>query len=349
VKFKMFLLSVVIAPVFASSAVFAMTDPVGCLKRFSAFPAINLPHLLAGEILGDRGSLMDFPQGICAQNCFAVLRSASETAKLLQVWNPSQHDSLNVLAFRPVRIPCDASDFQDLILNPSHHAMRWLLDKSRATTDHQSELNLTSAEAQELARCTKNHPESQIVGSYWAKLLHNRATAFQNQGFAGVLPYEVGGKPVSTMAQIREMLNEKLPVAREFASLLHQCGVFGGEPNTALTPFQYWGLCDANKRGTLNLGAVYLLPLGDHYQLLDAEYYVSGNYSSFVTLYQVWPIQAGAKSAALVWRGDFLAATTLATTKGIERLAYGTLMQQELKKVIRCFQGDANQVPISSD
>ena len=348
-KFKTFLWFAVVPLLsFASFTTFAATDPVVCLRGFSTLPTINLQHLLDGEILGDRGSLMDFPQGICAQNCFAVLRSAAETAKLLQVWNPSQHDSLKVLAFRPVQSPCAASDFADLILNPTHHALRWLLDKSRATTGQQSELNLTHVEAEELASCTKDHADPQAIGCYWAKLLHHRAAAFQSQGFAGVNPYEVTGKTVSSVAQIRAMLNEKLPVAREFAALLQQCGVLGGEPHTALTPYQYWGLCDANQRGTLNLGAVYLLPLGDHYQLLDAEYYVSGNYSSTVTLYQVWPIQVGDKSGALVWRGDFFAAPTLAYTKGIERLAYGTFMQQELKKSIRCFQDDANQPTVVS-
>jgi len=137
------------------------------------------------------------------------------------------------------------------------------------------------------------------------------------------------------------MLSEKPQVAQEFANLLRQCGVLGNDRDLVLKPFQYWGLCDANHRGTLNLGAVYLLPLGDRFQLLDAEYYVSGSYYSFATLYQVWPIQVGNKSGALIWRGDFFAAPTLAFTRGAERLAYGAIMLQELKKAIRCFQNDA--------
>lgn len=74
--------------------------------------------------------------------------------------------------------------------------------------------------------------------------------------------------------------------------------------------------------------------------MLDVQYYVSGAYYTFVTLYKVWPVQVGGKSAALVWRGDFFAAPTLALTKGAERLAYGAIMLQELKKAIRCFQND---------
>jgi hypothetical protein len=42
-----------------------------------------------------------------------------------------------------------------------------------------------------------------------------------------------------------------------------------------------------------------------------------------------------------VWRGDFFAAPMLAFTKGTERIAYGALMLQDIKKEIRCFQDEA--------
>jgi hypothetical protein len=173
--------------------------------------------------------------------------------------------------------------------------------------------------------------------------LQERATAFQQQGFDGVLPYEsAGGEPVSPTAQIRAMLGEKTVVVREFAPLLRQCGLLGGKRNPAFAPFLYWGLCDANRHATLNLGAVYLLQLGDRFQLLDVEYYVSGTYHVFATLYEVWPIQIGDRSGTLIWRGDFFASPALAFTKGTERLAYGMIMAQELRKAIHCFQNDAN-------
>ena len=87
-------------------------------------------------------------------------------------------------------------------------------------------------------------------------------------------------------------------------------------------------------------GTVYLLPVNDHYQLADIGYYVSGNYYTSITLYEVWPIQSGDKTGSLVWRGDYFAAPTLAFTKGTERIAYGALMLQDIKKEIRFFQDD---------
>jgi hypothetical protein len=319
---------------------FAAADPVENLKSFSEFRSVNLSRMLAGDIIGESGSLMEFPQGIVAQTCFVVPLTAAEAARRLQVWDPSRHEAPNVLAFNFVRAPCKAADFESLNLKPSHKALRWLLDKSLATTDSKSELNLTYSEARQLAECAKDNPDSQGLNACWAKLLLKRATEFQRKGFDGVLPYEANGKTVSPAQQLRAMLSENPAVAREFAPLLQQCGVLGNKPTGTLTPFHYWGLCEANRHGTLNLGAVYLLPLGDHYQLLDVQYYVSGTYYTFVTLYEVWPIRVGEQSATLVWRGDFFAAPTLAFTKGVERLAYGVIMLQELKKAIRCFQDD---------
>jgi hypothetical protein len=47
------------------------------------------------------------------------------------------------------------------------------------------------------------------------------------------------------------------------------------------------------------------------------------------------------KSEALVWRGDFFAAPTLRFTKGTERIAYGALMLQDIKKENHCMQDEA--------
>jgi hypothetical protein len=316
----------------------AGSDPVDGLKRFSEFRALDPAQLLKGEILGQRGALMAVPQGISAQTCFAVPVPAEEAAERLQLWDPARHDAPNVLSFSPVRVPCDSGDFEGLKLTPNHHAIRWLLDKSLSTSPGKSELNLTAEEARQLANWAKSNRDPQTVSAFWSKLLLERTRAFQRLGFAGVSPYETGGKPISPARLIGTMLREKPEIAREFAPLLERSGVLGNEPAGRLTPFHYWGLCEANHRGALNLGAVYSLPLGDHYQLLDAQYYVSGVYYACVTLYEVWPICEGGKSGALVWRGDFFAAPSLAITKGTERLAYGAIMLQELKKAVHSFQ-----------
>ena len=315
--------------------------PVEAVKSFSAFPQIDLNRLLAGDILDERGSLMSFPNGISGQTCFATPRSAEETAKRLQVWDPSPHADLKVYAFRSLHVPCELSDFQQLDFSSSQYPIRWLLDKTSASRSPESGLNLTRDEADGLASCAQKRPGPQQAAACWMNLLFNRANKFQQEGVAGVPPYKAAGEPVSPVAQLRTMLLERPEVVQEFSPLLRKIGLLGKETTPpSLTPFYYWTFFDADHHGTLSLGAVYLLPDHDHYQLADVGYYVSGNYYTSITLYEVRPIQVGAQLGSLVWRGDYFAAPMLAFMKGTERIAYGALMLQDIKKEIRCFQDD---------
>jgi hypothetical protein len=262
----------------------------------------------------------------------------------LQVWDPLPHEALKVFAYQAMHGPCVGADFQTLSLKSSQGAIRWLLDKTLATTPDKSDLNLTRAEAQQLANCAKSNPDPHDVSACWMELLRERATVFQREGFDGLLPYEANGTTVSPATQLREMLRQQPAVASRFATLLRQSGLLGGQDAESLTPTLYWTLFEANHRATLSLGAIYLLPQGDHYQLLDVQYYVSGKYYAAATLCEIWPIQVGEKSGALVWRGDFVAAPTLAFVKGTDRIVYGAILLQEIKKVVRCFQDDLKAI-----
>jgi len=315
--------------------------PVETVKGFSDFSQIDLNRLMGGDVLVARGSLMSFPNGISGQTCFAVALSAEQTARRLQIWDPAPHGELKVYTFRSLHTPCELTDFRQLDLSSSQYPVRWLLDKTLASTSAKSDLNLMRDEVGALAACARKHSDPQGVSGCWANLLFDRASKFQQLGLAGVPPYETDGERVSPAVQLRTMLLEEAQVASEFSPLLKEIGVLGNQaaPRSS-APFYYWTLFDADHHGTLSLGAVYLLPVNDHYQLADVGYYVSGDYYTSVTLYEVWPIRVGEKSGALVWRGDYFAAPILAFTKGTERLAYGALMLQDIKKEIRCFQDD---------
>jgi hypothetical protein len=330
-------------PAMLSLGLFAATssraqDPVTALKSFSDFQKIDLNRLLGGEVASERGSLMNFPNGISGQTCFVVPLSAEETARRLQAWNPAPYGDLKVYGFRSFRGSGELADFQPLDFKSSQRSIRWLLDKTAATTATKSDLNLTRDETKALAACMDRHADPQRAAECWTKLLRDRVSRFQQKGLAGILPYEMSGTTVSPAAQLRTMLLEQTEIAREFAPILKGIGFLGNETAPSLSPAYYWTLFEADHHGTLALGAVYRLAVGDHYQLADLQYYVSNDYYTAITLYEVWPIQVGDKSAALVWRGDHFAAPVLAYTKGTERIAYGVLMLQGIKKEIRCFQ-----------
>lgn len=317
------------------------SDPVDAIKSFSDFTDIDRGRVLSGEVLSERGSLMNFPNGISAQTCYALALPAAEAAKHLQLWDPSPYSELKVFAFHALHVPCVPSDFQSLDFNSRQSPVRWLLEKTIATTPSRSELNLTRDEARQLSGCASKRVDPQQVSECWATLLMARAAAFQQKGLAGILPYEVAGESVSPADQLRSMLLEQIAVSHEFLPILKGIGLLGKDTTPSLTPFYYWTMFDADYHGTISLGAVYLLAVGDHFQVLDMEYYVNANYFTSATLYEVWPVQHDGKPAALVWRGDFFAAPTLRFTKGTERIAYGALMLQDIKKEIHCMQEEA--------
>jgi hypothetical protein len=336
------LLLVVCAGHALSATAFAEpTSPVEAITNFSDFQQIDLNRVLNGDIFSERGSLMNFPNGISAQTLYALPLPVEQAARGLQLFDPSPYSELNVFAFHALHSPCESVDFQALDFQNRQKPVRWLLNKTVATTPARSELNLTHDEAQQLVGCLAKQADPQKASECWAKLLQARASAFQQNGLAGMMPYQVAGESVSPAEQIRSMLLEQLEIAHEFLPILKGIGLLGKDTMPSLTPFYYWTLFDADYHGTISLGAVYLLPVGNHFQIIDLEYYVNANYYTSATLYEVWPVQAEGKSEALVWRGDFFAAPTLRFTKGTERIAYGALMLQDIKKEIRCMQDEA--------
>ena len=340
-KRMMFLLGVVWCCIVVSTAYSQGSDPLESLKRFSSFSRVDISKMLNGEILAERGSLMEFPNGITAETCFAVPTSAEETAERLQIWDATPHEALKVYAFQSLHSPCDPGDFQRLDFKSNQHSIRWLLDKTLASTPDKSDLNLSRAEARELAGCVDKNSDPGRISACWVKLLSARAASFQRQRLEGVTPYETTGETISPVAQLRTMLAEQLPVANEFHPILQRIGLFGSTNGAAaLAPFYYWTMFDADHHATISLGAFYRLAVDDHFQMADMEYYVSGNYYTSVTLYEIRPIRVGDKSGSLIWRDDFFAAPTLKFTKGTERMAYGAIMLQEIKKEIHYFQDD---------
>ena len=322
------------------------SDPLESLKKFSDFQKIDLKRLMGGEIISQRGPLMNFPNGISSQICFFVPIAPEEMFKRLKTWDPTRCTSLKVYASSALNSPCELKEFKKIHFDPRDRPIKWLLEKSLATTPGKPELNLSRSEALALSGCVRSDPSPDSVSSCWAKLLFSRATAFQLKGPDGILPYETGEESLSPAAQIRIMLQEQVKIAREFAPILHKSGILNdGAGVSSLQPSFGWSFFEANRHATFNLGAVYQLAVGDHYQLLDIDYYASNTYYTSATLYEIWPIRDGKKTGSLVWRGDFLAAPMLRYTKGIERIAYGVIMIQETKKLISCFLDEIRTKP----
>jgi hypothetical protein len=317
------------------------SDPLVGLKQFSDLSKIDIKRLLDGEIISQRGPLMNFPNGITSQLCFAVPTSPVETVKRLQTWDPTRCPSLKVYASHDLIDPSEPKQFNNLYLylDPGNRPIRWLWDQTLATTAHSSDLNLTQIEALELTRCIGKNANAKTIGACWGNLLFARVSGFQRNGFNSALHYEFDLESVNPTSHLRSLLQEQILITREFATLLQRAGVMdGGAALSPIRPSYYWRLFQADHRATLSLGAVYVLQVGDHFQILDIEYYVSGTYYTSATLYEIWPIQDGGRTGSLVWCNVMCSAPMLRFAAGIERLASGVILNLEFKKCIRCFQ-----------
>lgn len=307
-------------------------EPLDMIQRLGGFRTVDLARLFAGEILTERGALMDFPNGISAQTCFAVASPPAEVVQRLQVWDPTPHAELKVLAFQVLPAPCHPENFARLQFDSPLRSVRWLLEKTLATSAMKSVLNLSQREVAGLTRS----PNPQRVATGWAQVLADRAATFQLQGWGGIAPYELAGPATSPVTQLRALLHDQAEIAMEFAPVLRTSGLLSGAADPALAPVYYWSWFEANHHSVLSLGAVYQHAEGAHYQLADVEYYVSSDYYTALTLYEIWPVAGG----TLVWRVDLFSAPMLAYTKGVERLAYEVLMVQEIKQETQLMRDD---------
>ncbi|HEY4743520.1 MAG TPA: hypothetical protein VIH45_02600 [Desulfuromonadaceae bacterium] len=314
-------------------------DAPASLKRFSDFPKVDVKLLLGGEILAQRGTATKFPNGISAQFCFTMPIPPAETARLLQDWDSTGVSGTNVYAHAVLHPPGGPGDFKKFHLDTTQGPTRWLVEKTLAVGSGASELNLSRGDAQHLGACVKKSPNAQGVSGCWTAMLAERAAAFQRNGFNGVAPYDAAETPFNQIEQLRSMLREQTKVVEELSPVLVGAGLVHGTGDAPrLTPFHYWSLFSANHHAVVNLGAIYSVAVADHYQVLDAEYYVSDGYYAATTLYEIWPIPIAGGTASLVWRGDFYVTPMMSFLKGLERIAYGAIMIQEIKHEIRMFQ-----------
>ncbi len=322
-------------------------DPVEELKSFSAFDKVDLQKLADGEIMVERGPFMDFPRGISAQACFVVMAPAEKTAKLYRTWDASHHESLKLHSHCHIQSPPSDENFKPLNLSSQKSPFRWLLDKTQATTSERSDLHLSIAEATQISESMKKGGESaEATARCWKDILKARALKFQKEGLAGSPPYEMGGSVITSSSEIQNLLKEIPKISAQFSPFLPETLLAKQPLLSAPPPYCYWELLEINSHAAVNLGAVYLKALDDgRYQILDCDYYSNGGIYASFTLRQIWPIKIRDKDASLIWRGEFVSAPTLAIVRGIERMAAGGIMIQEIKKAIRAFQEDAPKTP----
>ncbi|MDD2708732.1 MAG: hypothetical protein PHV34_12160 [Verrucomicrobiae bacterium] len=325
----------------------AVADPVERIKSFATFESIDLQALAGGEVMTQRGPLMKFRRGISGESCYVVLKTVAETSKFIQTSGPLDDGEQGVNFQSYIQLPAKDEDFAKLKLNSERLPIRRLISGTLSASEQKADFAISRTEAGEMARTVKSLSGSaakpvDIVRACWINVVKGRTAQFFQTGLTKMTSYEMGASEVNPGAEMRSLMDERSSagIAREFGGLLQDVGLGATAPQNRLQPaINYCELLNWELMSTFDVGAVYSRDLeGGGCQIFDCQYYSSGIYYVSMCFFELWPVKIGGKDATLVWRADLIAAPTLEITRGIERMAYGSLMMKEIKKSIKNFQ-----------
>ena len=176
------------------------------------------------------------------------------------------------------------------------------------------------------------------VRDFWSHLLFQRATAFAQHGPAGEAPYDSSTGSVRVADEVSRLLREQPNLRAAFRLIIEKSPLGGGAGS--LAPLPYWELFDVQGQAAFSLGMSCSTLSSDSAQMLDFQYYASGGYYTYFTLYQMWPIAVGGKPATLIWRVDSISSLDLSDLRPIERMGSGAAMMKDIQRIVSFFQKD---------
>jgi hypothetical protein len=314
----------------------ALADPVSELASFSVFDKVDLAALAQGDPNVAHGVPMS-GRYISAQSCFVVAAPPLRVAEALSRWNPGRHPELKVLLHSDLPSSPAQTSFSRLSSAPDNAAVRSLVS---ATQTLSTNLQISKEEAKKLPAANSGTGAMPApIAAFWAAVLSGRARAFSSGGSAAQAPYDHTEAAARPSEEFNGLLRQQDKIRRQFAGLLDSSGI--GRASGSLRPELFWELLVADEQGVLTLGASYRRsgPNGT-FQAADALYYASGGYYVGLTLYQMWPVDAGGRPSTLVWRGDLISSASVASLHGIERVASESAMMRDISRAAAAFRRD---------
>jgi len=307
-------------------------DPVAEMASFSVFGKVDLNELANGQIKTAAGQPMSTDRYLSVQSCFIVPNPPARVLATTKRFDPTRHRELRVFLHREVSGSPSPADFSSLQKPPENSSVKALVS---ATEKMAPELQLSQAEA-------RKYSAGQPVFPFWIDVLAKRAQSFVSGGASAQEPYSHSRNAVQPGREFAGLVRQQAQVNRQFSSFLGSTGLLDGKGS--LRPDLYWELLDVEDQAVVTLGASYSrLISGGGAQIADGLYYASSGYNVSLTLQQLWPIQVGGRPSTLIWRGDFVSATSLADLHGVERLASEGAMRKDILKAAQAFQRESSQ------
>jgi hypothetical protein len=314
----------------------ALADPVSELASFSVFDKVDLAALAKGDPTVAHGIPMS-GRYISAQSCFVVAAPPLRVAEALSRWNPARHLELKVLLHSDLPSSPAPANFSRLSSAPDNAAVRSLVSATRELSPN---LQISKEEAKRLPAVNSGSGAMPApISGFWAAVLSSRARAFSLGGSAAQPPYDHTEQAARPSEEFNGLLRQQDKIRRQFSGLIDSSGI--GHATGSLRPELFWELLVADDQGVLTLGASYRRSTGNGtFQAADALYYASGGYYVGLTLYQMWPVDAGGRPSTLVWRGDLISSAAVASLHGIERVASESSLMRDISKAAVAFRRD---------
>lgn len=327
-------LHVVLLCIILAVAPRARGDAAGDLAKYSVFSNVDPSSLAGGKILAARGPTLGNPRDLTVQALYLIHQPLPRTVQMHKDWDSTRHPELKVYLHHDFSSHPTIADFSLSI--PDNSAVRKLVAATEKLPS-MGDLQLSKAEA----AAYKNSGGGALpqgVRDFWSQVLLHRSTAFLSQGLGGEPPYDSSDGSARVSEEVSRLLGEQPKLRAAFRPLIDKTPLGGGVGS--LPPASYWELFDVEAEGAYSLGASYTLESTDSAQLLDLQYYASGGYYAFFSLYQMWPVTVGGKPATLVWRVDCISSLSLSDLGPFDRMASGAAMMKDIQRIIGFFEKD---------
>jgi hypothetical protein len=308
----------------------ARADAGADLSKYSVFQGVDPASLSGGKVITARGPALNFPRDLSIQALYLIHAPVARTMELHRAWDPGRHSELKVYAHHDFSTHPSLADFSQPL--PGNSAFRKLADATSKLPD-MGELQMSKAEADDFKKSGGN------MQAFWSQLLLHRATAFLSGGLSALPPYDSADGTVRVSAEVSRLLGEQPRVRAAFAPIISHSPLGGGGGQV----LPYWELFDVEGQGAFSLGATSSVQSGDSAQMVDLQYYASGGYYVFVTLYDFIPVTVDGKPATLVWRVDTISSLSLSDLSPFERMGSGAAMMKDIQRIINFFEKDSGR------
>jgi hypothetical protein len=308
----------------------AGADPVADVTKYSIFPQVDLSSLAGGKILAKPVPGLS-GRDLMVQSVYVLRAPLAKAADLHKNWDAARHPELKVYVHHDFSTHVTPADFAQSV--PGNGAVR-KLDEATQKLPSMDDLQLSKAEA----GAYKGTPRD-----FWSQILFKRASAYLGKGLSGLPGYDTSGGQIQPATEAARLLKEQPNVRALFRPIIEHSTLGGGAGSAPQAP--YWELFDTSEGGIAgySLGSASSVQGADSAQLLDLQFYASGGYYLYITLYQLWPVTVDGKPATLVWRVDAISTQSVADLGSFDRMGSGAAMSKEIQRMVNLFLRDSGQ------